>query len=332
MTRHVRVPDEGGPCTKVLVSIAFSTVLKTRVPRALPRALAVGCLAVLGATTSARAAEPSPGGPALRQARAAWDRGALDTAEPLYREAIEKGGLAPNEVLEGYVRLGAIRAARGKRDQAVAAFRAAAVLDTSFMVPPEAGPKGVTLADRARRDTAKIGSIQLSLQVPKEAAVGKSFKATATLDKAHVPIVAHIGLIAKDGTTGKEKTLDAKTAEEVEFEIPAEMTLPSASLVVRVDALDGHSNRLATAEEHVSVPEASKAPAIVAAGTTTKPATNGTTYREGDSNVRKGGTFWSTPWPYLIGGVALAGAGAAVYFGTRPPDDVSVGQVGVRTR
>lgn len=296
--------------------------------------LAVGCLALLGVTTPARAAEPSPGGPALRQARAAWDRGALDTAEPFYREALEKGGLAPNEVLEGYVRLGSIRAAHGKKDQAVAAFRAASILDASFTVPPEAGPKGPSLADRAKRDTAKIGTIQLAVQVPKEASAGKPFKITATIDKAHVPIVARVGVVAKDGTSGKETTLEAKTDESVEIEIPGEIALPNASIVVRVDALDAHANRLASAEDRVRVPDSVAVAAVPAggAGNATGAGTVGTTYRAGDADVRKGGTFWSTPWPYVIGSVALAGAGAAVYFGTRPPDDVTVGQVGVRTR
>lgn len=298
--------------------------------------LAAGCLVLLGATASARAAEPSPGGPALRQARAAWDRGALDTAEPLYREALEKGGLAPNEVLEGYVRLGSIRAVRGKRDQAVAAFRAASILDASFTVPPEAGPRGPGLAERAKRDTVKIGTIQLAVQVPKEASAGKPFKVTATIDKAHVPIVARIGVLAKDGTSGKEMAFEAKTDESVEIEIPGDIALPNASIVVRVDALDAHANRLASAEDRVRIPDG--APAAVAAvppggaGNATGAGTVATTYRPGDADVRKGGTFWSTPWPYVIGSVALAGAGAAVYFGTRPPDDVTVGQVGVRTR
>jgi hypothetical protein len=291
---------------------------------------------MLGASASAHAAESSPGGPALRQARAAWENGKLDTAEPLYREALEKGGLAPNEVLEGYVRLGSIRAAHGKRDQAVAAYRAASILDSGFSVPGEAGPKGNRYADQAKRDTQKIGTIQLSIAVPKEASAGKSFKITASLDKAHVPIVSRIGLVAKDGTTGKETTLEAKTEENVDFEIPGDVVLPNASILVRVDALDSHANRLASAEDRVRIPEGNEKPAAVVTGpsnsSTGASAGSSTAYRDGDANVRKGGTFWSTPWPYVIGSVALAGAGAAVYFGTRPPDDVSVGQVGVRER
>jgi hypothetical protein len=298
--------------------------------------LAAACLVLIGASATAHAAESSPGAPALRQARAAWESGKLDTAESLYREALEKGGLGPNEVLEGYVRLGSVRAAHNKKDQAVAAFRAASILDASFAVPPEAGPKGHRFADQAKKDTQKIGTIQLSIAVPKEAAAGKPFKITATLDRAHVPIVSRIGLLAKDGTTGKETTLEAKTEENVDFEIPGDIALPNASILVRVDALDSHANRLASAEERVRIPESQEKPVAVVTGpsNSSPPASGGTgtTYRDGDTNVRKGGTFWSTPWPYVIGSVALAGAGAAVYFGTRPPDDVSVGQVGVRER
>jgi hypothetical protein len=308
-------------------------VLKSRVPRALPHALAAVCL--LAATASARAAEPSPGGAAFSQARTAWESGKYETSETLYREALEKGGLAPDEVLEGYVRLGAVRAARGKKDQAIAAFRAASVLDASFTVPRQAGQRAATYADRARRDTQKIGSIQLSIAAPKEAPAGKSFKVTASLDKAHVPIVSRIGLVAKDGTTGKEAALEAKTDENVDFEIPADIALPSASIVVRVDALDSHANRLASAEERVKVPDAAVAvvPAVVAGPSTTTASASHGPAREDDSKNKKGGSFWATPWPYLIGTLAIAGAGAAVFFGTRQSDsDVSIGQVGVRAR
>jgi hypothetical protein len=304
------------------------------VSRALsPRALAVGCVAMLAAATpAARAAESSAGGPALRQARAAWERGELDTAEPLYREAIEKGGLAPDEVLEGYVRLGAIRASQGKRDSAVAAFRAASVLDADFTVPSEAGRRGPALAARAKRDTNKIGSIKVTIQAPREAASGKAFKVTGTVDAAHLPIVAKVGLYAKDGTSGKEATLEAKPDESVDFDVPSELTMPNASIVVRFDALDRKGNRLASSESRVKVPGAAEASAGGAASPSHPRRSAWDAPPPEHDGPRKGGGFWSTPWPYVIGGVALAGAGAAVYFGTRPPDDVSVGQVGVRAR
>ncbi|AKV00838.1 hypothetical protein AKJ09_07501 [Labilithrix luteola] len=271
---------------------------------------------------SAHAAEGA-GATALKLARSAWDRGSLDTAEPLYREALEKGGLAPDEVLEGYVRLGSIRASMGKKDQAVAAFRAASILDPKFAVPSEAGSKGPALANQARKDTAKIGALRLTVTAPKETPSGKSFKVTAQIDDAHARIVAKVGLVARDGTSGKEITVEAKTEPTVELEIPAEITLPNAALTIRVDALDSHNNRLGSAEERVHVPDDRPATAsAVVLGPSTNPAA--------DTSHKRG--FWSSPWPYVIGGVALAGAGAALYFGTRPADQVSVGSVDVRTR
>ncbi len=298
------------------------------------RGIALGTVAVLGVLAADAHAADAAGAPALKQARSAWDRGALDTSEPLYREALERGGLAPNEILEGYVRLGSIRAIHNKKDSAIAAFRAASILDSNFTVPTEAGSRGISLADKAKRDTAKIGSIQFGLQVPKDTPAGKPFKVTATLDKAHLPIVNRIGLSARDGTTGKEVTLDAKPDEAVEFEIGSEVTLPGASILVRVDALDGHQNRLASSEERVRVPnkETDKVAAAPAAGAkgSSAASSSGNKPPGADMGARKGGGFWSSPWPYVIGGVALAGAGAAVFFGTRPAPDVTVGPVGVR--
>jgi hypothetical protein len=119
--------------------------------RAFSRAVAVACFVATTSAAPAYAGESAAGGPALKQARAAWEKGSLDVAEPLYREALEKGGLAPGDVLEGYVRLGSIRASLGKRDQAIAAFRAASILDSTFAVPSEAGPKGPGTRRRRRR-------------------------------------------------------------------------------------------------------------------------------------------------------------------------------------
>lgn len=303
--------------------------------RAFPHAVAAACVVLATTAAPAYASETSPGGAALRQARAAWEKNALDTAEPLYREALEKGGLAPNEVLEGYVRLGSIRASHGKRDQAIASFRAASILDATFAVPSEAGRKGPAYAAQAKKDTAKIGSLQLTIRAPKEVASGKAFTVTAQLDGAHVPIVAKIGLIARDGTSGKEAVAEARPGESVELDVPSDLTMPNASILVRVDALDKQGNRLGSAEERVRVPDSASAGAIVAKNEPSGPAASSASSGApagGDTGVRSGGGFWSSPWPYIIGGIALAGAGTAVYFGTRPTEEVAIGQIGVRAR
>jgi hypothetical protein len=277
--------------------------------------------------STALAADNAPGAVSLRQARSSWDKGQLEAAEPLYRAALEQGGLAPSEVLEGYVRLGSIRAALRKKDQALAAFKAAAIIDAGFNVPTEAQSLGLQLADKAKKDTASIGSIALSIQVPKETSSGKSFKVTATLDKGHLRIVNKIGVTAKDGTSGKEISLDAQPGESVEFEIGSDITLPGASILVHVDALDTHLNRLASAEDRVRVPEGGTPVASNNSNSTTSSngeKTSSTKPPAGDQNVRKGGGFWSSPWPYVIGGLAVAGVGTAVYFGTRPPEQVNI--------
>lgn len=279
------------------------------------------CLAI-GLATNAFAAETT-GSSALLQARAAWDRGALSESEGFYRDALAAGGLAPSEVIEGYVRLGAARASSGKKAQAIAAFRAAAILDPNFAVPPEAGPTGGTLAARARKDTAKIGAIELTLSAPKRAPIGKPFSVLVQLDSAHIPIVAKLAVVARDGTSGKETRLEAPPGTNTEIEIPSNLTLPGANLSLRADALDAHDNRLASAEEHVRIGDAAEP---VAAATPASPAK-----AKAEAPSRSSG-FWSTPWPYVIGGVALASVGTAVYFGTRPPDQVSVGAVDVGPR
>jgi hypothetical protein len=303
--------------------------------RALSHAVAGACFVIVTTAAPAYASDNAAGGPALRQARAAWDKGSLETAEPLYREALEKGGLAPSDVLEGYVRLGSIRAANGKKDQAVAAFRAASILDSTFAVPTESGPKGPAYAAQAKKDTAKIGSIQLSIKAPKEVTSGKPFTITASLDGSHIPIVAKFGLVARDGTSGKEVVAEAKPGESVELEVASELTMPNASILVRVDALDRQGNRLASAEERVRVPEGGVAGAGAGSGAKSGGSVSSSSSSapaDGDSGVRKGGGFWSSPWPYLIGGVAIASAGTAVYFGTRPTAQVAVGQVGVKAK
>lgn len=317
------------------------TVREIRPPRA--AYFAAPAVAILVMASSAFAAD-APGGAALRQARGNWDKGdksSLETAESLYREAIEKGGLAPGEVLEGYTRIGAVRAMLGKKDQAVAAFKAAAILDASFAVPAEAGSKGPALAERAKRDTSRIGSLKVTIEAPKEAAAGKSFKVTATVDASHVQIIPKVGLVVKDGTSGKETIVEPKpTAESVDFDVPGDAAMPNASLLVRVDALDKNANRLGSAEARVKVPGDDKGggPPQTSAWSNSssssgEASSGSTTTQPSDSNpVRKGGSFWSSPWPYIIGGAALVGIGSAVYFGTRPSDTVTVGQVGVNSK
>jgi hypothetical protein len=267
---------------------------------------------------------PAAGQAALGRARLSWEKGDYDVAEPLYAEAIEAGGLAPPDVLEAYVHLGAARAVLGKQPGALAAFKAAAVLDAGFTVPPEAGKKAVTLADHARKLEANMGTISLQAVVPAEADPGKPIPVDVTLDAAHASVSgSKLGLYARDGLGGRVHTESVRASSRAHFDLPAELALPSATLRIRVDWLDAHANRLATAEEqlHVHPLTAGSTPLIA----TTQPR------EDHELAPAPPHGFWHTAWPYVLGGVALAAGGIATYFAVRPADDVNVTGVRVLT-
>jgi hypothetical protein len=107
--------------------------------------------------------------------------------------------------------------------------------------------------------------------------------------------------------------------------VPARMTLPDASLLVRVHARDGNDNELAEAERRVHI---AAAPAIVAQGALS--ALGSPSRKDDRGGSRSSGGFWSSPWPYVIGGAALAAGGVTTWFLTRPTDNVDVGAVRVQ--
>ncbi len=250
------------------------------------------------------------GAPALERARAAWSQGEFEAAEPAYLEALEKGGLPRDATLECYIKLGAVRGVLGKKDLALAAFRTAALLDASFVVPPEAGKKTVVLADAAKAQQQKVGvgPLKADPSAPAEVDGAAAFAVNVMLDPAHAAVIARLSLQVFDGSTGKTFRFDEPTqAPVVHFRVPPTIVLPGARLVLHIDALDVHDNVLAEGESRVSV----RATPV----SSSKPAEGGS-----------GGTsFWATPWPYLIGGSLLAGAGVGAYFIFRPPTMVAVG-------
>ena len=266
----------------------------------------------------------------LAGARAAWDRGEYDIAEPLYRQAIEHGGLNPTEVLDAYVRLGSARAVLGKSEPALAAFKAAALLDHQFTVPPEAGRKASQLAEKARKAESQVGAIVLHADVPATLAPGEVAELDATLDDAHAAVAYKVAVLARDPMTGKSYQQADDAAPHVHFKLPAGLALPNAILVVRVDALDGHGNRLASVEQRVQVSGVTHAAGIagLADGRRDQTSDASHAHKNHKEEGKKGG-FWSSAWPYVIGGAALAAGGAAVYLATRPGDDVNVGSVHV---
>lgn len=253
---------------------------------------------------------------ALERARVSWNQGEFDTAEPAYQEALEKGGLSREATLECFVKLGAVRAVLGKKELARAAFRTAALIDQDFVVPPEAGKKAAALADAAKQQQASVGVGPLKAEpsAPADVESGAAFAVNVLLDPAHVTMISRLGLSIFDGTTGKTYRFEeAAQAPVVHFHVPAAIAMPGSTLVLHVDALDVHDNQLATAESRVKVRSTP-----ISTGSLPMAVTSG--------------SFWSTPWPYLIGGTLLAAGGVGGYFLLRPPSQVAIGSAVIEPR
>jgi hypothetical protein len=291
---------------------------------------------------------PSPGADALAAGRAAWEGKHFGAAELSYKSALDHGGLAPADTLDAYVHLGSARARLGKKELARVAFRQAALIDRHFKTPPEAGKRAAAIAALARRDEAKIGSIVLGATIPDSVAGGEAFSVTTTLDRKHAALTAKVGVDARDPVTGKHWATSDVASAEMHFDIPASVGTPGSNLIVRVDALDPHDNRLASREQRVRIeplperpaPPPPVVPPVVAQLPPPKnaapPAALTLTTDVGDAKPAKEGGkhggILSSPWFYVLGGVALAAGGAFAYYELRPSENVSLGSAQVVTR
>jgi hypothetical protein len=289
---------------------------------------AVAFVAVLTAAEPVYAqSAPLPGDTAMQHARSAWDSGDFDLAPGLYQAALNAGGLKRNDVLEAYVRMGCALAASNKIKPSLAALRHAALLDPNFTVPPEAGKKAIAVAIKARREQKRVGSLTLSAQVPDEVASGEAFGVDVSLGSVKNSPVDTISVEARDSLSARSFKHSTFADARVHFEVPARMTLPDASLVIAVSAVDSHENELATFERHIHVKHAAPPPPppIVAVLRPQPEHPRSKTTKSTSS----GGGFWHTAWPYIIGGTVLAAGGAAIYVGTRPTSDVYVQRASV---
>jgi hypothetical protein len=262
--------------------------------------------------------------PSLRdEALKVWKRGDYEGAEKKYKTLIERGGLRPKEVVDAYVHLGAARGMIGKKPEATKAFRAAAILDAAFKVPSESSDKVFQMAEAARKDVEEIGPIDFRAELPEKIRPGEPINVLVTLDEAHVPIGTKISLKIKDTTTGKEHSEDAKVGPTVPLEIPGSFVLPSSVLKLQVSVLDRFENRVALIEKTYSMSANGSA-------SNDHPKTSGDEVSDPnkDKDTKKGGSFWTTPWPWVIGGVLLAAAGTSAYFlWLRPTNNFTIGQI-----
>jgi len=257
----------------------------------------------------------------LMQAAKAWDAADLNTAGQLYEKALNQGGLYPSDVLVAYSRLGTVQAAMGQQNAALSSFRVAAALDPAFELPSEAGPKAKAIYKKARAEAAKQGGkLEVTAEVPTSSQPGQPFTVTAHLPEAFVPLIDAVGISVRDPSVPSMKPFVAKkpAATQVTFDVPSKTTISGASLLVRVDALDQHGNRWASNESRVKVDQRNVPAPLV----TKEPSPDDDENKEKDKGKSKGG-FWSSPWPWVIGGAIVVGS-VATYFMTRPTDEVNV--------
>ncbi len=175
---------------------------------------------------------------------------------------------------------------------------------------------------------ARTGSLALSFEVAGggDVASGSSFGVDVSLTApTRGSPVSAITLDATDTLAGKTYEQRAAAGPGVHFEVPSRMTLPDASLLVRVHARDGNDNELAETQRRVRVGPAVPVTESGPIAALTRPA-----HARNEDRDRAGGGFWSSPWPYVIGGAALAAGGVTTWFLTRPTDNVDVGSVRVQ--
>jgi hypothetical protein len=282
-----------------------------------------GLTLALCVTSPSRAERPS----LVIQASTAWEAAELSRAAELYEEALKQGGLQPADVLVAYARIGTVRAAMSNKVAALSAFRVAAALNPTFELPSEAGPKAAALYKKARADAdQRGGKLELKAEVPTQGAAGAEFVVVAHMPEAFVPLIVDIGIAVYDPslmTSVKPWSTKKPSATQVRFEVPGRVVLAGASLLVRVDALDEYGNSWVSAQSRVRV-QARNDDAYATFGTADDPFRDDTP-KQKPAEKSKGYGFWSSPWPWVIGGAVVVG-GTAAYLMTRPTNDVTVSE------
>ncbi|MFO0661760.1 MAG: tetratricopeptide repeat protein [Polyangiaceae bacterium] len=251
----------------------------------------------------------------LALAAEAWESANLPEAAKLYQKALDAGDLYPADVIMSYARMGTALAAQNKNNDALSAFRTAAILDPGFKLPPEAGAKAKKIYDQASKEAqARGGKLTLTAQTPDSVEAKQGFKVTAVMPEEFAVLVDKVRIEVKDPMTKAVVHKEALPATaNVVFAVPGKAALPGISLMVRIDALDAHANRWVSQEVRVKVaadPNADKvAPLVPEEDEKPKPKQKG---------------FFQKPWPYVIGGVVIA-AGVTIFLATRSPDQVNAG-------
>lgn len=292
--------------------------------RHLAPSLVVAVVAGLLSCAHARPAWAQPGGghgptssPTFEAANAAWERGAQAEAGLAYEKAIEAGGLGPVEVVIAYTRVGLTRAVAGKRDLALSAFRTASTIDPAFELPPDASPRAKPLYEQARKEAASRARLAAKVSAPDRVAQGKVFviktelgdEAAAYIDKVEVDVLDT--LAKKSCQTSNQPVAEAALT----FEVASKCATAGTTLVAQVRLLDAKGNRWVTQDVRIAV----------AAAEVDKRAPVGAPADDDAPPKKESKGFFSSPWPYVIGGGLLVAGGVSTFLLVRGSDRTSVG-------
>lgn len=189
----------------------------------------------------------------IGKADAAFFHKDYGSAETLYLEALEKGGLTSREALQCWVQLGAARVALGHEKEARVAFRNAALLDPHFLLPKDTGRKTRAIADEMRRDARATGTYQISVEAPETVQPNRPFHVTATMSAAHAALVSKVRLSALVPQSDDFFEKVEASSTTVGFDVPANVSVADQTILLRVEAVDAHDNKLVTVSARVKV-------------------------------------------------------------------------------
>ncbi len=254
---------------------------------------------------------------AFGQADAAWHTAELEKAMKLYQEALAEGGLAPNEVVIAYSRIGTVKAALRDKNGALSAFRVAASIDPGFELPADSGPIAKKLYAKAQKEAGQMGGakLELTISAPDKIPPRKPFQLKTSIPEGFAVLVAEVNVTIEDPVTGKRWRRKAPSEATVTFDFPKRVAIRGARLKVKASAVDGQNNAWTTAETKIKVDGVREMSAISDEPLGEKP-----------KKKEEKSSFFSLdgPLPWIVGGAVLVG-GVILYAATRPPDEVNVG-------
>jgi len=183
---------------------------------------------------------------AVAPALAAYQRGELDQAAQLFRQALETPGNSPETLVVIHRHLGILASASGDHEAARAAFEVSLALDPEQEAPSELGGAQRAPFDAAR--TAREGRrLRVEVQLPPAAVAAGAEVAVAATD-APEALVDAMRIRVRSGER-PEWFLRLDGAGPHTVAIPSSAISVGAATTVTAEALDRHGGVVGTAQE-----------------------------------------------------------------------------------